>query len=227
MYLPICHSTNDYIKENIDNINMKNGTIAIAREQTNGRGQRGNKWVSNPGENLTFSILIDNAFEHSFVLTQLISVSVCEVLLSYSINNIAVKWPNDILVGHKKLCGILIEKYKNKYIAGIGINVNQQNFGYLNATSMYNECEHNFDIYKVLNEVCINIENNLPDVQNLNILRTKYLNLLFGYQKQRTYMYDGKTCTGIIEKIYDDGKIGMDIDGNKLILGNREIKYVL
>jgi BirA family biotin operon repressor/biotin-[acetyl-CoA-carboxylase] ligase len=114
-------------------------------EQTAGRGQRGNTWSSRPGENLTFSIVlkftIPGGAEETlpavkahgqFVLTEIASISVVDFLFRHGIKA-KIKWPNDIYVGNKKLCGILIENALcgstiDTCIVGIGININQELF---------------------------------------------------------------------------------------------------
>ncbi len=109
--------------------------VWAARCQTAGRGQRGNVWHSEPGANLTFSVFLipDNLLScDQFLLCQEVSLGVCRYLAGKGIDA-RIKWPNDIYVGDRKICGILIEhdiagaKVKDT-IAGIGINLNQTIF---------------------------------------------------------------------------------------------------
>ena len=90
---------------------LPGGTVLAAREQTAGRGQRGNTWFTDPGKNLTFSIILKNlplsALE-AVRLNFLTSVAVASFLESHGVKA-AIKWPNDIYVDGRKICGMLIE----------------------------------------------------------------------------------------------------------------------
>lgn len=119
-------------------INQRDANLHIvwSDEQTNGRGQRGNSWESEEGSNLTFSILTLPHFlraDQQFLLSKLISNSIVSTLASYKISA-TIKWPNDIYVEDKKICGILIEcsisgnGALNRVIIGVGLNVNQEIF---------------------------------------------------------------------------------------------------
>ena len=128
---------------------LPSGTVLAAKEQTAGRGQRGNTWFSEPGKNLTFSILLKYGSggpeplpaADSMWLNYLISVVVVDFLQSYGIW-CKVKWPTDIYVGRNKICGILIETVLAgdrlaASVRGVGLNINQREFPQLaNATSL-------------------------------------------------------------------------------------------
>ena len=143
IWLESVDSTNDVAKRHISDID--NLSVLSALEQTAGRGQRGNSWTSAPGENLMFSIVLKSpalmAEEH-FALNEIAALSVSEFLSTYGIKA-QIKWPNDIYVDEKKICGILIENsFRGKSISssiiGIGLNINQRNFNVNlpNPTSM-------------------------------------------------------------------------------------------
>ena len=141
-------STNNEAKRRIDS--LADLSVISAVEQTAGRGQRGNIWLSDPGKNLTFSIavkyggeLFANASpENEFVINGIISLSVVELLAVHGIDA-RIKLPNDIYVNDKKICGILIEhsvlgSSLVHSIIGVGLNVNQLDFdeSLVNPTSM-------------------------------------------------------------------------------------------
>lgn len=113
------------------------GMVVTTREQTAGRGQRGNSWESEPGRNLTFSILLrptSIAARQQFVISEAVAIAISRVLQRYITDRpVEVKWSNDIYVGDRKICGTLIENSligaQIAYsIAGIGININQRQF---------------------------------------------------------------------------------------------------
>jgi BirA family biotin operon repressor/biotin-[acetyl-CoA-carboxylase] ligase len=116
------NSTNQYLKEN----DFSSGTIAVSGTQTHGRGKHGAAWDSAPG-GLWFSYVINGKIKDPYIFVILSSVAVCEALLELGINPV-IKWPNDILAGGKKICGMLIENdpYNSKLVTGIGINVNNR-----------------------------------------------------------------------------------------------------
>ena len=112
-------------------------TMLYTRCQSAGRGQRGNSWEAEPSANITCSVLLrPRSIEaaRQFVISEAVALAVASVtqdLLPGYI--VTVKWPNDIYVGDRKICGILIENAINgskiiRSIAGIGLNVNQQRF---------------------------------------------------------------------------------------------------
>lgn len=143
---------------------LPHGAVIAARRQTAGRGQRGNSWESQPDSNLTFSMLLRPKVilaVTQFQLSMLVSLGVCDALRAASGLDIKVKWPNDIYVGDKKICGILIEnslegRRIGRSIAGIGINVNQERFlsDAPNPASLINLTGLTFDLPKLLSDVC-------------------------------------------------------------------------
>ena len=121
-------STNDYLlkKEKSKNKDIK---ICIAEEQTKGRGRRGKSWISPKFKNIYFSLSSYLKKEDLSGLSIVIALSVSKVLTEINVASL-IKWPNDLLVGNKKICGILIETAKvgelTKVVIGIGINVNME-----------------------------------------------------------------------------------------------------
>ena len=121
-------STNDFLRSCSPSADI---TVVSASFQTKGRGQMGNTWVSNSGENALFSVLVcptNLKATDGFVLSQAMALSIKEELDMY-IDGVCVKWPNDIYVNGEKICGTLIEnslmgKNVGRSVIGSGINVN-------------------------------------------------------------------------------------------------------
>ena len=111
--------------------NELEGTLIITNNQVNGRGRRKSKWSSTPDKSLTFSfLLIPNIpLENLGLLPLLTGVSIIKGIWNMTKIDVGLKWPNDIMINHKKIGGILIESNtkKNKLgvVIGIGINVNE------------------------------------------------------------------------------------------------------
>lgn len=152
IWLESVDSTNEECRRRISDID--NLSVVAALSQTSGRGQRGNVWLSEAGQNLTFSIVLKfpakglNAEMEpilaydQFVLSEITSLAIVDLLADFGIEA-KIKWPNDIYVGDRKICGMLIEnslrgEWLQHSIIGIGLNVNQRNFDVTlpNPTSM-------------------------------------------------------------------------------------------
>ncbi len=161
-------STNDLAKKLGKN---REALVVVADSQTSGRGRYGRKWESPPGENLYLSVSIKEKVKlhASGIMTLISSVSVCETLDAYGIAS-RIKWPNDVYVRNKKICGILNEVVpgRNGYISflvlGIGLNVNSSFKGTpleKTATSMKEETSKIFDRMDVLFRLLDNLQKNL------------------------------------------------------------------
>ena len=148
IWLDTVESTNEYVKMHISALD--NLSVVAAKSQTAGKGQGAHKWLSEPGKNLTFSILLKEEQLKSihpnsqFTISVITAISLVEVLGKYGIEA-NIKWPNDMYVGDRKICGTLIENSirSNRFtwsIIGIGLNVNQKIFDSTlpNPTSMIN-----------------------------------------------------------------------------------------
>ena len=141
------------------------GDVFVAEFQTAGRGRLDHEWHAARGENLTFSVVLDAAAmspAEVATLPLVVGLAVAragEALLGNS-SQVAVKWPNDVVVGGKKICGILCERNGDAVIAGVGLNVNQTDFPAeiaARATSLRLVAETPFDRDGVLNRVVAEI----------------------------------------------------------------------
>ena len=151
-------STNTYLKENYQQ--LENGTVITASNQTQGRGRMERTWIN--GDDILMSILIKEKIDIRDVpkMGLVVAASVFTTLSKY-LDNVKIKWPNDIIVNHKKICGILIEsviinKKVECLIIGIGINVNTTDFPVElsnKATSMRNETTNYYNIDSLIDEL--------------------------------------------------------------------------
>ena len=113
----------------------ENGLLVVADAQTSGKGRRGRQWESEKGTNLYFSMLLkpDIAPDKASMITLVAAYSVAKMIAKNTGLDAKIKWPNDIVVGKKKVCGILTEMnmerdYIHHIVVGIGINVNEEEF---------------------------------------------------------------------------------------------------
>jgi BirA family biotin operon repressor/biotin-[acetyl-CoA-carboxylase] ligase len=128
-------STSEYLLQLSHAENLAEGTVVVADHQTQGRGQGNNSWESEPGANLTFSIILypeSVKASRQFILSKALSLAVYD-FVSRFVPDASVKWPNDVYAGGRKITGMLIENfiegaYISKTIAGIGVNINQERF---------------------------------------------------------------------------------------------------
>jgi BirA family transcriptional regulator, biotin operon repressor / biotin---[acetyl-CoA-carboxylase] ligase len=134
--LPETSSTNSATIELLSKERPGEGSAIITDHQTDGRGIDTNRWESEKGMNLTFSLILYPTFtaDHQFILNKAISLGIYDFLVAeLPGHKVSIKWPNDIYIGNKKACGILIQNsvIGNKLdyvVVGIGLNVNQTHF---------------------------------------------------------------------------------------------------
>ena len=141
------------------------GTSILAVEQTAGKGQRGKEWVSNPGENITMSLVISIPHSFSgdgitkiqsypFLFSAAVALGCYDFTKAFEVSDISIKWPNDLYFGDRKAGGILIENVFHKVawtwsVIGIGINLNQTAFHQLQkATSVGAKTGKRHDVVK-------------------------------------------------------------------------------
>lgn len=155
-------STNTFLKERLAlEPDLPSGTVVAVREQTQGRGRRDRGWFSSANENLTFSLL----YKPGSIPWSLPSVSMAVAIavaefLSLEKIGADLKWPNDVLVGGKKICGILSEGVPEGIIIGVGLNVNMGGVESIDqpATSMLIETGSRYNIDALLKTLLMHLE---------------------------------------------------------------------
>jgi BirA family biotin operon repressor/biotin-[acetyl-CoA-carboxylase] ligase len=239
-YLPTCHSTNDFAVQIIQSENtVFEGTVIITDNQTAGRGQRGNAWEASAGENLTFSLVLKPNFlkaSDQFQLNVAISLGVLDFLSEFIDGDLSVKWSNDIYYQDKKMGGILIENSLQGYqighsIIGIGLNINQTDFGNLRATSLRNITQNplKYDLSDTLKKLLENLEINYLKIKNneYKLLKNKYLANLFRFREYHYFKSNNQQFLGKIIGIDETGKLGIETDGNVIYFDFKEVQFVI
>lgn len=218
---------------------LPEGTVIMAENQYEGRGQVGSKWHAEPGKNLTFSILLRPSFiqpREQFNLNMTISIAIQKALESLIGTGLSVKWPNDIYFGHQKIGGMLIENiiagsHIKACIAGIGINVNQEVFEtelQQRAGSIYQILHRHVDLVTLLAEICSHIEAGYLKLKagNYGNLRNEYLNYLYQYNVKANYRQNGEIIEGKIVDVGENGMLSLEtIDGLKTY-NFKEIEFI-
>ena len=217
-------STNLYLKGLLRSKHVSDNTVIVAKNQLNGRGQMGSSWQSEEGKNLTFSVL--KRFDalhaiHQFNLNICVSLAISDVLSELSIPNVSVKWPNDIMSGSLKICGILIEnimkgQWVQHSIIGIGLNVNQMSFENLDkAGSLKSVSGRLFDLDEVLQKILKKMEYHFQGIEEKTVtqLLPSYERLLFRKNKPSTFTdADGNMFMGFIRNVSSSGKLVLELE---------------
>lgn len=233
-------STNTYLKALAETENLPEGTAVLADFQRSGRGQRGAQWESSAGKNILLSVLLLPVFldvNEQFVLSQAIALAVHDFISFYLPGEeIKIKWPNDILVNNKKISGILIEnnlngnKIKNT-IAGIGININQENITLPDATSLSQISGKIYALESVCSKLFSFIEARYLQLRRGNEaqLRYEYLQKLYGYRQSNAYLDMDKNIefAGIIKGVSVSGKLQLQVGEEIKEYDLKQIKLIL
>ena len=234
LHFDLIDSTNTYLKKNYQNLNDM--TFVSADYQSEGRGRVNRTWKSENGANLLFSLLILNIeLINSFkAISMISSYSIVEVLNGIGLNNVSIKWPNDVYAGDKKIAGILLEAVTKEeiecLIVGIGINVNQMSFNgdYLREpTSIRNELNKEISLNELKNLIYKQLDINLnklksgytfiDEIRNYNYLKDKEVYALIDNTKQKVKALD----------INDDYSIKVIKDTSIYNLNSDEISFHL
>ena len=244
--LDAINSTNEYLKEYIQVNSIINNHIVYTFNQTKGKGQRGKVWISESGKNLAVSICFFPKrikIKEQFILNMFFSLFIIKTLKSLKIPDLKIKWPNDILSGNKKICGILNEtKVKGEFIdniiVGFGINVNQKNFDNLpNASSLTLVKKINYDLDNLVNLFIQNLKNNIYFVNSFNSLSKSdidnlidnYHKNLYGINQLKSYVdSNGSAFNGMIVSVDKSGIINIKKEDGSLNAYNfQEIQIII
>ena len=222
-------STNRWLKDHGE------GTMVVATEyQTAGKGCGSNSWESERGKNLTFSMLIHPdgiAAREQFHITEVVSVALCRTLQPYIYNKVEIKWPNDIYVGDRKLCGILIENRLQgnvivDCIIGIGLNMNQRVFlsDAPNPVSMYQLTGQETDCEALLADFLQTFDQEWQNKTN----GSEYRELL--YRKGKDGLYEDKTGRFVarLADVLPDGRLLLvDEEGKERTYAFKEVSFII
>jgi BirA family transcriptional regulator, biotin operon repressor / biotin---[acetyl-CoA-carboxylase] ligase len=233
VFVPDCHSTNSLAMELAQRSSAAEGTVVITDNQYSGRGQRGNLWISEPGKNLTLSILFKPTVrpDQQFILTQLVALGVADYVKTKTLA-VKIKWPNDILVNEKKVCGILIESSLSGalvqfVITGIGLNVNQTIFQNPKATSLKLETGKEFDLNVALNELLLAVEARYLRFREGNTakLQSDYHQNLYRLGEKHEFVAGRESFNGTIEAVDEAGRLHVNTTTGSRKFDLKEISF--
>ena len=229
------NSTNDYLKK-LGNEGCENGTVVAAREQTRGKGRLGRTWQSKKDDGIAFSVLLRPNVAPSEVsaITPLAGLAVCKAIREYTKLDCVIKWPNDIIIGRKKLVGILTEMSTEfdavEYvITGIGINVDHTSFPEeiaFKATSLLLETGRHIDKNEFLACALEHLENEFVK-NNLELTPTalsEYTDLCATVGRSVTFQRGTRRISGMAVGVSEHGELKvMMSDGTISLVNSGEV----
>lgn len=231
-------STNAEMQRLLGIGDLEEGIVIRADYQSAGKGHQGSTWMSQRGKNLLFSVLLTPVSlpaEEAFHLSRIVSLSLIELLGKQRINA-KIKWPNDILVGSRKICGILIENSItggaiSRAVLGIGLNVNQEQFdaSIPAPTSMILEKGCHFDIQPLLTEfrrILGKWYGILLEGQGDRIM-DRYRACLYRLDKPARYADHTGVFTARILDVGPEGELELILEGGEVRrYGFKEVEYL-
>ena len=205
--------------------------VVVADYQTAGRGCGTNRWESERGKNLLFSMLIhpqNVVAARQFQISMAISLAICEALGQH-IGDLSIKWPNDIYWRNGKIGGILIENTLHgnvikDSVIGVGLNVNQREFhsDAPNPVSLWQICEHEFNREQLLQDI-LQAFDRLMEQE----LRQQYLSRLYRRKGFHPYADKDGTFMAEIVTVEDDGHLVLcDDDGRERRYAFKEVVFI-
>ncbi|PZX59269.1 BirA family biotin operon repressor/biotin-[acetyl-CoA-carboxylase] ligase [Algoriphagus ratkowskyi] len=236
-FLSECHSTNDIALNLVRQFQVGEGSIVICDNQTKGKGQRGNFWQSEAGQNLTFSLVLRPDFldiSEQFYLNMTVSNSLRRLLQDY-VPQLEVKWPNDLIVpGYGKMGGILIENtFSGKEwefaVVGIGLNINQLSFDSETAVSLKSITGSQFELEELFRLLITQLEQGYIQLKKgkLQEIKSEYLMNLHRRDSWSKYSANEEQFSGKIVGISAGGKLEIELkDGEIEVFDLKEISFL-
>lgn len=196
-------STNSYALQLIKEKQAKDKQVIVANYQTAGRGQREKKWQAEAGKSLLFSRIDLNysSIDQQFYRSKCIALGIKSLIDSLAVSDCSIKWPNDILIGDKKIAGILIENsiegtFVKSSIIGVGLNVNQEKFEHFDreATSLKKCTNQSFDCIQVLKDLLAHFKNWEEKLAsgNFQAIDSAYQKALYGFGKTLNFKQENR-----------------------------------
>ena len=222
-------STNRWMKEN-----GEDEMVVVADYQTAGRGCGQNSWESERGKNLLMSVLVHPkkvSARTQFIITQMVSVALCNTLEPLIDKPVEIKWPNDIYVGDKKICGVLIEnrlegRHIRDCVIGIGLNVNQTEFlsDAPNPVSIKQLTGRDTD----RDELLASFLNKLQHATDNKRIHLDYMRRLYRQKGLHPFMANGNRFMATIVGVNDEGRLMLqDEQGVPRLFAFKEVTFII
>ena len=220
IYFNNCASTQDELIDFLNQHYLSEDFLAVYTfNQTKGRGQYGNSWENLPEENLAYSFALKtkNINVSDTCFNFYTAILVRDFIANLTKTEVKIKWPNDLILKNKKICGMLFEKKKNYFVVGIGINILQENFKNLpKAGSVLSQTGLSFELKAFTESLHQYLFEHLvqKEIPN-NILELYHLHL---YRKNEVSVFEKNKVrqNGIIKNVDENGYIWIDLENEGL-----------
>ena len=232
-------STNNYASRQLMTKRLPEGIVYTTDAQEKGRGQVNQHWESEPGKNLTVSVVVYPEFVpilSQFLISKAVALAVSDFVKAY-VDDVYIKWPNDIYVGRKKIAGILIENSLREgkiasTVVGIGLNINQRIFisGAPNPVSLALLTDKEFELGDCLEELCDRLDDwylrlKTGDIQKIN---KAYEERLFRVNEWAAYRAGENVFEGKITGVDEIGRLVIEKrDGTKQQFHLKEVEFII
>lgn len=238
LFLDETESTNRFLTTLIAESRPANGFMAVAANQTSGRGQTGNVWESQPGKNLLCSTVFYPCFlppQNQFYLSKVAALAAYD-LLSPLVKDISLKWPNDIYCGDNKMGGILIENSImgskiDTSVIGIGINVNQTTFSprLPNPVSPALLCNRTFKVSEMARQLQVHLIQWYTLLQNGNTsgIDSAYLDKLYRKNGEWEFSANGERFFATIQTVRPTGQLVLKTAAGIREFWFKEVEFVI
>ena len=220
IYFNNCASTQDELIDFLNQHYLSEDFLAVYTfNQTKGRGQYGNSWENLPEKNLAYSFALKtkNINVSDTCFNFYTAILVRDFIANLTKTEVKIKWPNDLILKNKKICGMLFEKNKNYFVVGIGINILQENFKNLpKAGSVLSQTGLSFELKAFTESLHQYLFEHLvqKEIPN-NILELYQLHL---YRKNEVSVFEKNEVrqNGIIKNVDENGYIWIDLENEGL-----------
>ncbi len=237
VFLPETDSTNHQLQMLLKSGPVKEGFTVSTAYQHTGRGQMGKFWHSMPGQNILMSFVLyptSIKADEQFYLSMAISLGVYD-FLTEMVSGVSIKWPNDIMVGNEKICGVLIqntlsgENISNSII-GLGLNVNQIDFvpelSFATSLKKLTAKEYNLPACQLRLTDSIDERYKQLKSRQFELLKANYTQHLFEIMQPHNFLIESQVIRGTIKGVDKYGCLLLEIEGNVLKFKNNEIGFI-
>jgi BirA family biotin operon repressor/biotin-[acetyl-CoA-carboxylase] ligase len=239
IFYEILTSTNTEASMLLKNNDMKEGTVIYTDFQTSGKGQQGNRWISEKGKNLLISIILYPGSvkpEEQFLISMTVSLGICD-FIDRHFAGCKIKWPNDIYVKDDKIAGILIENSImgntiESTVAGIGLNINQEKFpaGTGNPVSLKNITGKEYQRDSCLKDLLSDLDMRYKQLLygDRKRISNEYVSRLYRFDEPHKFKTGKRIFTGRITDVSTSGILTVkDEQGKIQNFSFREVDFVL
>jgi BirA family biotin operon repressor/biotin-[acetyl-CoA-carboxylase] ligase len=211
-------STNNYAMRQVHAGVARQGFVVLAHEQTAGRGQRQNQWEAQQGKNLMMSVVLEPPPQYpvpQFSFSMAVALGVHGLLKKFAGNSVKIKWPNDLYFDDRKAGGILIENVLSggtwkAAVVGIGLNINQTDFGALHskAVSLKQLTGSTYNPVALAKDLCRELEAVLHTWETTpNAVREQYLEQLYKREQWVKLKKGPRIFEAFIKGVNDSGQL--------------------